>query len=125
MTKRICINCQQEKTLETDFYVNKGNYRNHCKKCVIKKVQAYNRCTIAPEGEICRADKRKSYMQRYCEENKEKFKEYHKKFLAKRPGYYRQYYLYHKYKNSDSPAPATVDSISAPKFGSRPRKKTS
>ena len=88
-TKR-CTKCRKKKIKHLDFYMEKGAYRAMCKACVIKRNAAYQK-----ENETWKtrepSPNKKTYMLKYYQENKEKYKAYMQKYRALDPDYFKKH----------------------------------
>ena len=87
---KICKICKEHKLFK-DFYQSKGTYRKECKKCRIKKNVAYQRANQTWRDRCIDESEKKAYMLDYYAQNKEKFKEYRRRFKEKNPEYYKKY----------------------------------
>ena len=90
--KKICSRCGEDKILFNDFYMCLGKLRSECKKCTIARNAKYQRKKRPWKKRFIDGDETRDYHKEYYQNNKEKYKEYRRCFMAKNPHYYREYF---------------------------------
>jgi len=95
---RMCSKCQRLLDARLDFYFYKGKPRGNCKKCCIAYVSARQKALGPKKLDYFQHLAKCEAARQYYQDNKEKYAKYRATFLAKHPGYFKDYYEKHKQK---------------------------
>ncbi len=87
---KICTRCKESKIALSDFYMCSGRFRAECKKCVIEKNAVYKKKINALATDE-QKQKQKEYLKKYCSSNRDKYRAYAVTFKKRHPGYYERY----------------------------------
>jgi len=89
-----CIKCKTRHPLD-NFYTCYGSPRGECKECFKKYLKQSNklRSTL---NKLFNVKRDPSYFRNYYQLNKEKCREYGRKFRLKNPNYFKEYYRQRK-----------------------------